>query len=104
MSDIEAVRIKITATEADIAEAKRIGDREYVIELTKYLSKLQDKENLLLGQKQESGIISCQFTQFSFNIILIDFRSFPTNSYSSVFVWLCPQKHEECCVFQKWII
>jgi hypothetical protein len=60
MSDIEAVRIKITATEADIAEAKRIGDVDGLKFNRALLLKLQDKENLLLGQKQDSGIVPRQ--------------------------------------------
>ncbi len=58
MCGIDSVRAKINATEAEIAEAKRIGDREYVLKLTDLLLKLQDEKNLLLSQKQEIGKIS----------------------------------------------
>jgi len=62
--DLEAVRNKIASTEAEIAQAKKDGDidslkfhRDLLLEQTKYLTKLQEEKNLLLGQKAATGMI-----------------------------------------------
>jgi len=70
---LEAVRNKIASTEAEITQAKKDGDREYLLESTKYLTKLQDEKNLLLGQKAATGMIPPYSSYQSFHIFLYIF-------------------------------
>jgi len=50
MSELDRIRAKIEATEADLAEAKRVGDRELILMYGTTLAEQQKKENLLLAQ------------------------------------------------------
>jgi len=51
MSELDRIRAKIEATEADLAEAKRANRSEaYLISIQNTLAEQQKKENLLLAQ------------------------------------------------------
>ena len=51
MSELDTIRAKIVATEADLAEAKRVNRSEaYLNNLLILLAEQQKKENILLAQ------------------------------------------------------
>jgi len=54
---LEEVKAEIAATKAKIDKAENEKKDELVLKLTDLLLKLQDKENLLLGQKAATGMI-----------------------------------------------
>ncbi|RYG95433.1 hypothetical protein EON65_55990 [archaeon] len=49
MSDLDRIRADIEITKADLAEAKRAGDRELILAFSTTLAKQQEKENILLA-------------------------------------------------------
>ncbi|RZJ99247.1 MAG: hypothetical protein EOO46_22705 [Flavobacterium sp.] len=50
MSELDRIRTRIEATEADLAEAKRVGDRDMILACHTTLAEQQKEKNLLLAQ------------------------------------------------------
>jgi hypothetical protein len=50
MSELDRIRAKIEATEANIAEAKRANDRDMILMYGNILLEQQKEKNILLGQ------------------------------------------------------
>jgi len=92
---LEEVRNKIASTEAKIDKAEKEKKDELVLELTKYLTKLQDKENLLLGQKVATGMIrpyssyQYQFFHIFLYIFFICLYEYFSTIYSCFILYSC---------------
>lgn len=55
MSELDGVRSRIAVTEADLDDAKRVGDRDMILMVGNNLAELRRKENLLQAQISATG-------------------------------------------------
>jgi len=58
MSDLDSIKTDIEVTKADLANARRAGDRDMILALNYTLTEQQKKENLLLAAQGKLSIQS----------------------------------------------
>jgi len=58
MSDFDSIKTDIEVTKADLANARRTGDRDMMLALNYTLTEQQKKENLLLAAQGKLSIQS----------------------------------------------
>ena len=63
MSDLDQIRSKIAITEADLAEAKKAGDRELILMYGNQLIEQQKEKNILLANQGKFQLLSLLFAK-----------------------------------------
>lgn len=58
MSDLDSIKTDIEATKANLADARRAGDRDMILALNYTLAEQQKKKNLLLTAQGKLSIQS----------------------------------------------